>query len=63
MRRRKHLTLPAIRAFREAIIRGELGMWLVDEAERVNAGRINVKYNLKKRPWIITVEARRKDNK
>lgn len=61
---RKHLTLPAIREFREAIKRGDIGGWLIESGEKASAGSIKVKYTLKNRPWLVTVEAKRiYDNK
>ncbi len=61
---RKHLTLPAIREFREAIKRGDIGGWLVESGEKVNAGSVKLKYKLINRPWVVTVEAKRiYDNK
>ena len=56
---RKHLTLPAIREFREAIKRGDIGGWLVEYGEKANAGSVKVKYTLKDKPWIVEVIARR----
>lgn len=58
-RQRRNLSLPAIRKFREAIESGKLGSWLIDSGEKVNAGSVKVKYTLKKRPWIVNIEARR----
>lgn len=61
MKRRyqRTLSIPAIRKFREAIESGKLGSWLIDSGEKVNAGSVKVKYHLKNRPWVVTVEARR----
>jgi hypothetical protein len=66
MKRRyqRSLSIPAIRKFREAIESGKLGSWLIDSGEKVNAGSVKVKYKLKNRPWIVTIEAKRiYDNK
>jgi len=56
---RKSLTLPAIRRFREAVEKGDIGGFLIESGEKVCAGSVKVKYALKNRPWIITVEAKR----
>ena len=56
---RKNLTLPAIRKFREAIVNGNIGTYLIESGEKVNAGSVKVKYTLKNRPWVVTVEAKR----
>lgn len=58
-KKRKCLTLPAIREFREAIVRNDLGGWLVESGEKTNAGSVKVKYTLKDKPWIVEVIARR----
>ena len=63
-RQRKNLSLPAIKKFREAIESGKLGNWLIDSGEKANAGSVMVKYTLKNRRWVVTVEAKRiYDNK
>lgn len=61
MKRRyqRSLSIPAIRKFRETIESGKLGSWLIDSGEKVNAGSVKVKYTLKNRPWVVTVEAKR----
>lgn len=58
-RQRRNLSLPAIRKFREAIVNGNIGTFLIEFGENVNAGSVKVKYHLKNRPWVVTVEARR----
>jgi len=58
-RQRRNLSLPAIKKFREAIESGKLGSWLIESGEKVNAGSVKVKYTLKNRPWVVTVEAKR----
>ena len=58
-RQRRNLSLPAIRKFREAIVNGNIGTYLIESGEKVNAGSVKVKYALKNRPWIVTVEAKR----
>jgi len=58
-KKRKCLSLPAIRKFREAIVRGDLGSWLVKNGEKAHAGSVKVKYALKDKPWIIEFIARR----
>jgi len=58
-KKRKCLTLPAIRKFREAIESGNLCGWLVESGEKAHAGSVKVKYTLKDKPWIVEVIARR----
>lgn len=58
--RRLQLTIPAIKKLRDMIERGAMDNEMIDTGERFNAGSVKVKYVLKKRPWIITIEARRK---
>ena len=57
-RQRRNLSLPAIKKFREAIESGKLGSWLIESGEETNAGSVKVKYTLKNRPWVVTVEAK-----
>lgn len=61
MKRRyqRSLSIPAIRKFREAIESGKLGNWLIDSGEKANAGSVMVKYTLKNRRWVVSVEAKR----
>ena len=60
MKRQKiKLSLPAIKKFREAIANGKTGTYLIESGEKVNAGSVKVKYTLKNRPWVVTVEAKR----
>lgn len=61
MKRRyqRPLSIPAIREYREAIKRGDIGGWLVESGEKTNAGSVKVKYTLKDKPWIVEVIARR----
>jgi len=66
MKRRyqRSLSIPAIRKFREAIANRNIGAYLIESGEKVNAGSVKVKYKLKNRPWIVTIEAKRiYDNK
>lgn len=58
-RQRRNLSLPAIKKFREAIANGNIGPYLIESGEKVNAGSVKVKYTLKNRPWVVTIEARR----
>lgn len=58
-RHQRSLSIPAIRKFREAIESGKLGSWLIESGEKANAGSVRVKYTLKNRPWVVTVEARK----
>ena len=58
------LSLPAIKKFREAIANGNFGNYLVEAGEKANARSVKVGYTLKNRPWVVTVEVRRRyDNK
>ena len=58
-RQRRNLSLPAIKKFREAIANGNIGTYLIESGEKANAGSVKVKYTLKNRPWVVTVEAKR----
>ena len=58
-RQRRNLSLLAIKKFREAIANGNIGTYLIESGEKVNAGSVKVKYVLKNRPWVVTVEAKR----
>ena len=58
-RQRRNLSLPAIKKFREAIVNGNIGTYLIESGEKANAGSVKVKYARKDRPWIVTVEAKR----
>ncbi len=53
------LSIPAIREYREAIKRGDIGGWLIENGEKTHAGSVKVKYTLKDKPWIIELIARR----
>ena len=57
--RRLQLTIPAIKKLRDMIERGVMDNEMIDTGERFNAGSVKVRYVLKKRPWIITIEAKR----
>ena len=60
MKRQKiNLSLPAIKKFREAIANGNIGAYLIESGEKVNAGSVKVKYTLKNRRWTVSVEAKR----
>lgn len=59
-RQRITLSLPAIKKYREAIANGKIGTYLIESGEKVNAGSVKVKYAFKNRPWVITIEAKRK---
>ena len=58
-RQRRNLSLPAIKKFREAIASGNIGAFLIESGEEVNAGSVKVRYALKKRPWVVTIEVRK----
>lgn len=58
-KKRKCLSLPAIRKFREAIERGDIGGWLIESGEKANAGSVKVTCTLKDKPWIVEFIARR----
>lgn len=53
------MSIPAIKKMREAIEKGDIGRWLIDQGEKTHAGSVRVKFTLKRRPWIVTIEARR----
>lgn len=60
----KTLSIPAIRKLREAIESRNIGRWMIESGEKVNAGSVKVKYTLKNRRWTVTIEAKRiYDNK
>ena len=56
---RRNLTLPAIRKFREAVGGNDLGSFLIDQCERFNAGSTRVRFRMKDKPYVVTIEARR----
>ena len=58
-RQRRNLSLPAIKKFRDAIANGKFAAYLIESGEKVNAGSVKVKYTLKNRPWVVTLEAKR----
>lgn len=58
-RQRITLSLPAIKKYREAIANGNIGTYLIESGEKVNAGSVKVKYAFKNRPWVVTIEAKR----
>ena len=53
------LSIPAIRELREGIEKGNIGKNLIEMTENFGAGSTKVKYSMKNRPYVITVEARR----
>lgn len=53
------LSIPAIREFREAIKRGDIGGWLIENGEKAHAGSVKVTCTLKDKPWIVEFIARR----
>ena len=58
------MSLPAIKKFREVIANGNIGAYLIESGEKVNAGSVKVKYRLKNLPWVVSIEAKRiYDNK
>ena len=61
MKRKYHysMSIPAIKKMREAIEKGDIGRWLIDQGENTHAGSVRVKYTLKNRPWTVTIEAKR----
>ena len=63
MKRKKHIhsiSLPALRKYRELIEKGNLYGFLIDSGEVSGAGSVIVRYTLKRKPWIITIEAKRR---
>ena len=65
MKRRHNysLSIPAIKEMREAIEKGDIGRWLIDQGEKTHADSVRVKYTLKKLPWIVSIEAKRINRK
>lgn len=58
-RRTIKLTVPAIRAFRRSAENGKIGDYLIKMAEETNSGSVRVRYVLKNKPWVVTIEAKR----
>lgn len=58
-KRKLKLTLPAIRKLREAVGGNDIGGFLIDQCEYFNAGSCKVKFHLKNKPYVVTIEARR----
>ena len=56
------LTVPAIRAFRRSVENEKLGDYLIRTGEETNASSVKVSYRLKKKNWVVTVEAKRHDH-
>lgn len=54
------LTLPALRSLRQALESGELSRGLIDLAEGMGATCARTRYGIKKRPWTLTIEVRRR---
>ena len=48
-----------IKKLRDMIERGEIGKGMIDSGESCNAGSVRVRYVLKSKPWVITIEAKR----
>lgn len=61
-RRTLKLTVPAIRAFRRSVENEKIGDYLIKSGEETNADSVRVRYVLKKKPWIVTIEAKRHDH-
>jgi hypothetical protein len=55
------LTIPALRGLRQSMEKRELGTWLVVQGEAVKADSVRIRFWLKKKPWVVTIEARRND--
>ena len=62
-RRYVHLSIPAIRKYRKAVEHGGIADFIMDQGEKFGAGSVVVRYTLKNRPWIVTLEAKRNANK
>ncbi len=58
-RRMLTLTVPAIKKFREILKEGRMENFLIDNGEKFGAGSVRVKIYLKRRPWVLTIEAKR----
>ena len=54
------LTVPAIRKLRQLLEDGDLAGSLIELAESSNANLATTRYHLKRRPWTVTIEARRR---
>jgi len=58
--RRLQLTIPAIKRLREVSERGDLAGGLIESAEHFGAGSACMRIVLRNKPWILTIEVRRK---
>lgn len=58
-RQKIKLSLPAIKKFREAVGGNNIGGFLIDQCEYFDAGSCKVKFHLKNKPYVVTIEARR----
>ena len=54
------LTIPAVKELRKLLSEGNFGKYLANIGERSGVGSVRVVYTLKKCPWVITIEAKRK---
>lgn len=54
------LTVPAIRKLRQMLEDENLAGFLIELAESFNANLTRTRYHLKRRPWTVTIEARRR---
>lgn len=54
------LTVPAIRKLRQVLEDDNLAGYLIELAESTNADCASVRCHLKRRPWTVTFEARRR---
>lgn len=54
------LTVPAIRKLRQLLEVEDLAGGLIEPSESSNANLARVRYHLKRRPWTVTIEARRR---
>lgn len=56
------LTVPAIRKLRQLLEVEDLAGFLIEPSESSNAQCARVRYHLKRRPWTVTLEVRRRGN-
>lgn len=57
--RRIKLTVPAIRAYRQLLEEANFVEFLIKTGKETNADSVKVRYVLKKKPWVVTIEAKR----
>ena len=58
-RRYLQLNLPVIRKMRELMEKGETVPEMIRQAEKFHASSVKIKYRLKGKPWVASIEVRR----